>query len=97
MKELNKMIGTIMKETGFNYEFIVELPYQRFVDLYLECRLKEKLVRESPDTEKLITKLKSQLGCSHNFAVKVVRDEEARKMVIDGLSDLINELKVLEG
>jgi hypothetical protein len=94
MKELNKMIGMIMEQTGFNYEFIVELPYREFVDLYLKCRLKEKLARKSPD--KLITKIKNQLGCSHNFAVKVVRDDETRKMVIDGLSDLVNELKALE-
>lgn len=36
------MIGTIMKETGFNYEFIVKLPFEEFVDLYLECHFKEK-------------------------------------------------------
>lgn len=52
-----------------------------------------KEIRKSPDTDKLITKLKNQLGCSHDFAVKVVRDKKTREMVIDGLMDLVNELK----
>lgn len=52
-----------------------------------------KEIRKSPDTDKLITKIKNHLGCSHNFAIKVVRDKETRQMVIDGLMDLVNELK----
>ncbi|MGX1902010.1 hypothetical protein ACT3HK_11750 [Thermolongibacillus altinsuensis] len=97
MKELNKMIGTIMKETGFNYEFIVNgLSLKEFEDLYLECS-KEELVSKKQETDKLITKLKNQLGCNHDFAVKVVRDEETREMVIDGLLDLVNELKEMKG
>ncbi|MCG6796365.1 hypothetical protein [Geobacillus sp. YHL] len=96
MKDLNKMIGTIMKETGFNYEFIVNgLTLKEFEDLYLECS-KEELVSEKQKTDKLVTKLKNQLGCSHHFAVEIVRNEETRKMVIDGLLDLVNELKALE-
>jgi len=44
MKDLNKMIGTIMKQTGFNYEFIMNgLSLKEFEDLYFGCRLKEKL------------------------------------------------------
>jgi hypothetical protein len=98
VKDFNKMIGTIMKETGFNYEFIVNgLSLEEFEDLYLKCRLKEKLDKKSSDTDKLITKIKNQLGCSHHFAVEIVRNEETRKMVIDGLLDLVNELKALEG
>jgi hypothetical protein len=54
-----------------------------------------KEIRKSLDTDKLITKLKNQFGCSHHFAVEIVRNEETRKMVIDELLDLVNELKVL--
>jgi hypothetical protein len=97
MKELNKMIGTIMKETGFNYEFIVNgLSLNDFEALYLECS-KEELVSKKQETDKLVTKIKNQLGFDHNFAVKVVRDDETRKMVIAELMDLVNELKTLEG
>jgi len=97
VKDFNKMIGTIMKETGFNYEFVVNgLTLKEFEDLYLECS-KEELVSEKQKTDKLVTKIKNQLGFDHNFAVKVVRDDETRKMVIDGLLDLVNELKALEG
>jgi hypothetical protein len=61
MKEINKMIGTIMKETGFNYEFIVNgLSLNDFEALYLECS-REELVSKKQETDKLITKLKTNL------------------------------------
>lgn len=64
MKNLNKMIGTIMKETGFNYEFIVELPFQKFVDLYLECCFKEKRDYKvvTKEFENVLKNVKRMLG-----------------------------------
>jgi hypothetical protein len=95
-KKSIKWLERLRKKLDLIMSFLLSYHLMHLL-IYLKCHFKEKRDKKSSDTDKLITKLKNQLGCSHDFAVKVVRDVEARKMVIDGLSDLINELKTLEG